>query len=293
LAACSCSQGLDEVLLPAVQLEDFYSKPMSPAEAAAEAAAVAKAIVAAAKAAAAERVHSSRSCSPASPGTFEPPLVSGGFGRQSSSGLGRHSSGGLGRQRSGGVGCEMSGGSGRQRSGSLGCQSSDGLGRQSSGSGGASAFAGTPGVDAVLCRGALQGTAQQGLLVPCQPPQALGQQRTGSGSLLSVLQLSPAAATSSRLVRSPEQQQQQSAMRAKASGTTGSACFDVGVLLVSAQDPSGSAAAEGSLELGCTPSSSQTGHGLGLGLGLDESFVWQAESTAAWGLSDLSDLGFD
>jgi hypothetical protein len=53
-----------DVLLPAVQLESFYSKPMSPAEAAAEAAAMAGAIVAAARAAAAERVNSSRSCSP-------------------------------------------------------------------------------------------------------------------------------------------------------------------------------------------------------------------------------------
>jgi hypothetical protein len=69
-AAAPAAAGLQTGLLPAVQLLDsYYSKPMSPAEAAAEAAAMAGAIVAAAKAAAAEKVNSSsRSCSPCSSG---------------------------------------------------------------------------------------------------------------------------------------------------------------------------------------------------------------------------------
>jgi hypothetical protein len=76
-APAAAAAGLQSGLLPAVQLESFYSRAMSPAEAAAEAAAMAGDIVAAAKAAAAEKVNSSRSCSPCSSGFGLPQPRSG------------------------------------------------------------------------------------------------------------------------------------------------------------------------------------------------------------------------
>jgi hypothetical protein len=255
--ARSVSPVLDDVLLPAVQLEAFYSKPMSPAEAAAEAAAVAAAIVAAAKAAAAERVHSSRSCSPCSPASPEP----FGFGLNSP----------------GDLAATVTTPPGGTASGAIPVDSTAS--------------------DAVQGIGGLHST----LLLPCLTPQAGLQQGAGSGGLTE-LQFSPIAATTkSGTTHTPQQQQQQqpAMLNGEVLDISGS-CIHVGMqpLPVSGQEPA-VAALEGTLELGCTPSSSQTRRGfdssLGLGLSLmqDEGYVWQEDSTAAWGLSDLSDLGFE